>query len=156
MTPWATRPETAADAEAVRAVNLAAFSFSPSSTPDRFTDTPYQLAIRLTDVNSHTSGHLRFSGIFNGIMTDSAIQLQTKFTSPIRQSLVLGKSVYTVTLTSYAPPGPPSEGSEGKISAYVEVHTAHAPEPSSLMLAGTGLVGTTLSWLRRRRTMLGS
>jgi hypothetical protein len=136
------------------AVNLATFSFSPNPAPDRFTDTPYHLAIKLTDVDSNTSGNLGFSGVFNGTMTDSTVHLQTKFTSPIRQSLVIGQNIYTVTLTSYSQPGPPLAGNEGKISAFVDVRPAPAPEPSSLVLAGAGLAGTALSWLRRRTIML--
>jgi hypothetical protein len=133
----------------ITAVKLATFSFSPNSQPDRFNNAPYQLAVKLTDVNSQTFGSLRFSGVFNGSMTDSTVNLHTKFTSPIRQSLALGHNVYTVTLTSYSPPGPPSVGSEGNISAFVDVRPAHAPEPSSLMLAGAGIVGMALSRLRR-------
>jgi hypothetical protein len=134
------------------AVNLTTFSFSPSpgGDPDHFTNTPYQLAVHLTDVHSHSSGNLHFAGVFNGTMTDSDVNLQTRFTSPTLQRLVLGHNVYTVTLTSYSPPGPPSVGSEGSISAFVDVRPAHAPEPSSLLLAGSGLGVTILSWLRRR------
>lgn len=134
------------------AVNLTTFSFSPSpnGSPDHFTNTPYQLVVKLTDVDSKVSGDLHFSGVFNGTLTDTAANLQTKFTSPTLRRILLGHNVYTVTLTSYSPPGPPSVGNEGSISAFVDVHPAHAPEPSSLLLAGTGLVATLLSRLRRR------
>ncbi|HEY7152605.1 MAG TPA: PEP-CTERM sorting domain-containing protein [Gemmataceae bacterium] len=137
----------------ITAVKLATFIFSPTSQPDRFHNTPYQLAVKLTDVHSHAFGSLHFSGAFNGTMTDSTVNLKTKFTSPRRQSLTLGHNVYTVTLTSYSPPGPPSVGSEGNISAFVDVRPAHAPEPSSLMLAGSGVVVAALCWLRRRTTI---
>ena len=138
--------------ENIVAVNLMTFSFSPSpnGAPDHFTNSPYQLVVKLTDVDSKVSGDLHFSGVFNGTLTDTASNLQTKFTSPTLRRILLGHNVYTVTLTSYSPPGPPSVGNEGSISAFVDVHPAHAPEPSSLLLAGTGLVATLLSRLRRR------
>ncbi len=44
------------------AVNLTTFSFSPNPDgPARFTNTPYQLAVKLTDVDSNASGSLHFS-----------------------------------------------------------------------------------------------
>lgn len=133
------------------AVKLTTFSFSPSPDgPARFTDAPYQLAVKLTDVNSNKSGNLQFSGVFNGTMTDTAVNVQTRFTSPTWRSIVLGENMYTVTLTSYSPPGPPTAGSAGSISAFVAVHPESAPEPSSLLLAGSGLATTLLTWLRRR------
>jgi hypothetical protein len=135
------------------AVNLATFSFSPSGSSYRFSDAPYQLSARLTDIDSHTSRSLSFSGVFNGTMTDSRVDLRTRFLSPVRQSVVLGHHRYTVTLASYAPPGPPAIGSQGKISAYVEVRPATAPEPSSLLLAATGLAAT-LFFARWRKAVV--
>jgi hypothetical protein len=145
-------PGVAWGSGSIVAVNLTTFSFSPDpgGAPGRFTNTPYQLNVKLTDVDSHVSGSLHFAGVFNGTMTDSTLNLQTRFTSPTKRLILLGHNVYTVTLTSYSPPGPPSVGSEGSISAFVDVHPAHAPEPSSLLLAGTGLTATILTWLRRR------
>jgi hypothetical protein len=93
---------------------------------------------------------LEFAGVFNGTLTDSWVHVQTRFTAPIQHSLLLGHNLYTVTLTSYVPPGPPAVGSEGKIGAFVDVHPVNNPEPSSLVLAGLGLAGVLGPWLRRR------
>lgn len=134
------------------AVNLMTFNFSPNpgGGPDHFTNSPYQLAVKLTDVDSHVSGNLHFSGVFNGTMSDSAVDLRTRFTSPTLRRILLGHNVYTVTLTSYTPPGPPLAGNEGSIKAFVDVHPAHAPEPSALVLAGFGILAAVLPRWRRR------
>lgn len=131
------------------AVNLTAFTFSPSPNgkPYHFTNSPYRLGVTLTDVDSKTSGTLAFAGVFNGTLTDSSVDLGTRFTSPTRRWLTLGHDVYTVQLTAYTPPGSPEAGREGNISALVSVQPA--PEPSSLILAVIGLV-SSLAWLRRR------
>jgi hypothetical protein len=130
------------------AVNLTAFNFSPS--PDgkyHFTKSPYQLGVKLTDVVSQKSGTLQFAGYFNGYFTQNKMVLTTSFTSAAQQSLSLGKDWYTVSLTAYSPPGPPSQGGAGNISAFVNVKPV--PEPSTLLLAGTGLAAAALTWLRR-------
>ena len=132
------------------AVNLTAFAFSPSPNgkPYHFTNAPYHLSVTLTDVDSKTSGTLTFAGVFNGTLTPSSVDLDTRFTSPTQQFVTLGDNVYTVKLTAYTPPGPPTDGGEGNISALVSVQPA--PEPSALFLAVTGLLSTSLVWLRQR------
>ena len=132
------------------AVNLTAFAFSPTpdGKPYHFTNAPYQLSVTLTDVDSKASGTLTFSGVFNGTFTDSSVHLHNRFTSPKKQWLTLGNNVYTVKLTSFTQPGPPTAGGDGNISALVSVHPA--PEPSSLFLSATGVFALSLIWLRRR------
>lgn len=134
------------------AVNLTAFTFSPIPEGKRysFTNSPYRLGITLTDVDSKQSGALHFAGVFDGSLTDSAVHLHTHLTSARWQSLILGSDRYTVSLTTYTPPGPPAEGAEGSINAFVSVQPASAPEPSALILAGIGLAGAVFSGLRRR------
>lgn len=135
------------------AVNLSTFTFSPSPSgaPDRFSNTPYTLTAMLSDLDSGKSGSLRFNGVFNGTMTDSTVNLHTRFTSPTKQSITIGHTVYTVSMTSYSPPGPPSLGSEGEIKAFVDVRPAGVPEPSTLLLCGTGLALALFSPYYRAR-----
>lgn len=134
------------------AVQLTAFTFAPSPNgkPYLFTNSPYSLDVTLTDVDSRKSGDVRFAGVFNGSLTDSSVDVQTRFTSPTRRCLVLGHNLYSVSLTSYSPPGSPLGGGEGEISAAVNVQPATTPEPSSLLLAGMGLLAVVVSRLRRR------
>ena len=138
------------------AVNLSTFTFSPSPSrsPDRFSNTPYALRVTLSDLDSGKTGSLKFNGVFNGTMTDSSINLHTHFTSPTKQSVTIGQTVYTVSMTSYTPPGPPSLGNEGEIKAFVDVHAAGTPEPSTLLLSGMGLAGTLFSPVCRHRRQL--
>jgi hypothetical protein len=134
------------------AVNLATFSFSPdpSGEPDRFHNAPYTLAVNLRDIDSGQTRSLSFKGEFDGSMTDSSVDLQTRFTSPTQQSTAIGHNIYTVTMTSYTPPGPPSVGNQGEIRALVDVHPLGVPEPSGLFLGGVALLGASLSRLSRR------
>ncbi len=144
-------PGVALGAANITAVNLTAFLFSPSPNdePYHFTNSPYSLGVALTDVASRKSGSLRFSGVFNGSLTASSEDIQTRFTSATRQRLILGHNLYTVSLTAYTPPGPPAAGGEGSISALVNVQPAAVPEPSSFLLAVTGVAAVAVSWRRR-------
>jgi hypothetical protein len=133
------------------AVNLTAFAFAPTPNgqPYRFSDAPYSLRMTLTDTDSRRWGVLRFDGLFEGSFTDRKMDLTTRFTSAARQCLLLGHDFYTVTLHSYTPPEPPSQGGAGNISAVVSVQPLAAPEPSSLILFAAGLVCALASWMRR-------
>lgn len=133
------------------AVNLTAFTFAPTpnGAPYHFTDSPYSLNVTLTDVDSHKVGSLRFSGVFEGSFTDQKMDLATHFLSATRQCLPLGHDLYTVTLTSYTPPAPPSDGGAGNISAFVNVQPLTTAEPSSLILATVGCIFALVLWRRR-------
>jgi hypothetical protein len=133
------------------AVNLTAFTFAPTpnGAPYHFTDSPYSLNVTLTDVNSRNVGSLRFNGVFEGSFTDHKMDLATHFLSATRQYLPLGHDLYTVTLTSYTPPDPPSDGGAGNISAFVNVQPLTTAEPSSLILATAGGIVALALWRRR-------
>lgn len=134
------------------AVNLTAFTFAPSpgGKPYQFTNSPYHLGVTLTDVDSGKSGTMRFTGVFDGSFTAWKMHLDTRFTSAAQQSLILGHDRYSVSLTTFTPPDPPAQGGAGNISALVNVQPVSAPEPSALLLAGSGLAAAAFSWLRRR------
>jgi hypothetical protein len=132
------------------AVNLAAFTFAPSPNgkPYHFSNAPYRLGVTLTDVDSGKSGALSFAGVFDGSFTDWKMDLGTRFTSAVRKSLILGHHCYTVSLSAFTPPDPPSQGGQGNISAFVSVQPDSAPEPSSLMLAVAGILAAALGLVR--------
>lgn len=134
------------------AVNLTAFTFAPSpgGKPYDFTNSPYHLGVTLTDVDSGKAGTVHFTGVFDGSFTDWKMRLSTRFTSATKQSLILGHNRYSVSLTTFTPPDPPAQGGSGNISAAVSVQPISAPEPTALLLAGSGLAAAAFSCLRRR------
>ncbi len=119
------------------AVQLTAFAFAPPphGQPYQFAHAPYRLWVTLTDVESRKSGRLGFDGVFVGSFTDRNMDLHTYFTSGAQQTMILGHDRYTVTLNSFTPPAPPSDGAAGDIAAFVSVQPLTAPEPSTLLLA---------------------
>jgi hypothetical protein len=139
------------------ATQLQVFSNASASSPDTFTSSQgkYALKIDLTDTVSGKSGFLLFFGQLQGSFSHDNSNVTNMFFSPQSQSIGLGKNFYTVTMTTYTPPGPPSEGNLGSIGASVHVEAARdrlAPEPSTMALAGLclALAGLT-GWKRRRR-----
>jgi hypothetical protein len=141
------------------ATNLRVFSSAPRTSPDTFTHAAYSLNLTLTDLASHQSGRVIFTGFFNGTVSASSSNLANTFTGPTMQQLHLGNDIYTVTIDKYSPPGPPGVVNSGSISAHIDsnlqvdppppVHSA--PEPSSLLLAGLGVSGLCLGWRRLRQ-----
>jgi hypothetical protein len=146
------------------ATNLTVFSSAKASTPDMLKGSAgkYSLTLSITDVASGKSGMLTFTGMLTGAFSATSANLANKFTSPITQVLVLGDAVhgfntYTVTLGSYAPPGPPTASQKGAISAHVDVQAGSVvtpppvPEPATLLLScvGVTLLGGS-AWRKRR------
>ncbi|MFL5245072.1 MAG: PEP-CTERM sorting domain-containing protein [Gemmataceae bacterium] len=136
------------------ATNIRTFSSAPRSNPDHFSNRGYTLTLFLQDDKSGASKALVFSGFFSGSLSSNSANIVNTFTGSASQTAALGGHTYTVTIGAYAPPGPPSAANAGSISAHVSVDEfspggsggtggggggGEAPEPSTLLLAGTGL-----------------
>jgi hypothetical protein len=151
---------------------LEVFSSAPAGTLDHFTNRAYTESLTLTDDASHQSGTLAFTGLFNGTLTPTQANITNTFTGKTTQTLLLGGHLYTVHLDQYIPPTPATAGSFGAdITVTTNSGTGgggngggsgsggggsggdhHAPEPSSMILAGIGLASCGVAhWKRTRR-----
>jgi len=146
--------KTAFNDSDVVATNLKTFStanpFSNQFDVFGAADGKYTLTLTLKDLASSASAVLNFTGQMQGLFSALNANVTNAFDLPITQSVTLGNNVYTVTMTSYTPPGPPAQGNLGSIGAHVSV-AARLPEPSSIALAMFGLGLTGLRALRRRQ-----
>jgi hypothetical protein len=145
--------KVAGDSDIV-ATNLQVHSTATIDHPDFFTAKPYTLTLALTDQASNQSGTLTFTGQLTGTATAGNSLIGNAFTGMTTQQLVLGNDRYTVTISSYTPPGPPGTVNSGSIGAHANVtveqiiHTL--PEPSSLVSCA---FGSLLLLLRCRRAL---
>jgi hypothetical protein len=131
---------------------------------DIFFERDFTMTLSLTDNASGATGSLRFSGYVNAALLpegddtlgDGAL-FWLIFSGPTTQSLELGEFGYTVTVRHVPSASYASHFGDydlGEIRAEVEAHPLSvlpAPEPSSLLLAGSGISLLGLfSWRRRR------
>ena len=140
------------------ATNLKTFSTATVANPDIFTAKSYAVTLTLTDLTSGTTGSLTFTGVLSGQLTASSSLITNAYTGLTTQQLVLGNTVFTVSIGSYTPPGPPDASNLGSIGAHTTVTVSHItpvefmPEPGTLTLSLLGLaaVGVGRRWLPRR------
>jgi hypothetical protein len=157
------------------AASLSTFSDAPRTAPDTFTNKGYSLTLQLGDVPSGKQGSLTFAGMFNGSLSAFDANVTNQFSGPTTQKLTLANDIYTVTIGPYAPPGLPGSKTFGSVGAHVSVvndqignggsqggptgspHMPHdAPEPSALVLLGTGMISAGAGWWRRSNRVLPS
>jgi hypothetical protein len=143
------------------ATNMRVFSAAPGNAPDMITNGAYKLVLNLTatDANNQPlTGTMTFTGQLNGTLSKDNSNITNVFSSDVQQTLTLGGTTFTVSLTSYTPPGPPNQSNAGSISAHVTVSgqgtppPQQLPEPSSILLSclgGLSCVGA--AWRRKFR-----
>ena len=157
----------------IKGTQLQLFSAAPAGMLDKLTNKPYSLDLSLTDGASQKSGKLTFTGLLNGSFSSSQANILNTFTGKTTKVLLLGRHLYTVFLDKFIPPSPTSAG---EFDAHVSIATnfrgycrtnggggsgtgsggggPHAPEPSSLLLAGLGL--TSLVAMFRKKSARGN
>jgi hypothetical protein len=152
--------------QSVLIANVSAAKVVPSSSGG---GQGYNYSLLLTDRSTGSFEYVYFSGLL-GVKTaytyqpnpfgsgswpvPAGSQLVNTFTRPTTQSIDLGPYRYTVTF-SFAPgSGPGWEPPSGQFRADVQVSSN--PEPAGVVLAGLGLVGTTLAAWRRRARVRGA
>lgn len=130
--------------------NLRAFSCAPSDQPEVFKDVGYRLQLSILDTASNQSGTVTFTGLLNGLLSQETAKIDNTFTGNMVHTLSLGGTLYTITIGNFVPPGPPSSGLLGAITAHVSLSTVtDTPEPSTLLLGGIGCA--FLGWARWRK-----
>ncbi len=142
--------------------NLRTSSTAPVSSPDTLnTNGAYSVSMTVTDAPSGQSATLTFTGKLGGNFSSVNSNVTNTFTGQTTDSVILGDNTYTVAMTGYTPPGPPTANNAGSISAHVTVASnlgngtgASTPEPSTLVLSCLGLsLAGAVSWRKRRRTL---
>ena len=143
------------------AASLSAVSSASPGTPSTIANAGYSLTLTITDKASGKQGSLTFTGVFNGTLSSAGVNISNAFASPLSRSVTLGSDSYVVTVGPFVPPGPPGAPVYGSIGASVVASLGsgtggttggpQAPEPSSLLLAGLGLVGAAGARWRGRR-----
>jgi hypothetical protein len=140
--------------------NLRVSSTANPNTPDVLKNNgAYSVTLVLgTSANgSPMSGSLTFTGKLTGTFSSASANVANKFGPHQTQTLTLGSYLFTVSLVSYTPPGPPDQVNAGSISAHVSISDIHSagggtPEPSSMLLAGMGLTFLGgAAWRKRRQ-----
>jgi hypothetical protein len=135
------------------ATNLKTHSTASSSNPDVYTNKDYTVTLTITDQASGKSGTMVFHGLLNGTVTANSSNIKNQFIGDTEQKLVLGSTVYKVTIGPYVPPGPPNSGNSGSVGAHADalVTVQSLPEPGTLVLSLSGVLVLVLGRGARRR-----
>jgi hypothetical protein len=115
----------------------------------------FSMKLHLTDTLTNQSGDLTFTGSVSGTLTATQSSLTGTFDSPLSQTLTLGGHLYSVTIDELFHPQPPGSPALVKISSNVTVNNptkpTSTPEPSSLVLGATAMLGLAIRRLARSR-----
>jgi hypothetical protein len=155
--------KNATNSSDVVVTNLRDSSTATPTSPDTLNSSgAWKVSLTLTDSASGQSATMLFTGKLSGSFSATNSNITDQFTGKTSYTVVLGGNTYTVSLTGYTPPGPPTASNAGSISAHVTVTpgnsggggVASAPEPSTLVLSclGLGFAGLA-SWRKRRRSL---
>lgn len=82
-------------------------------------DSPYTVAVRITDDDAGGSATATFTGRLRGYFSQGESALENTFTGAQTQALQLNGKTFTVTIGPFIPPGAPISSLEGLISATV-------------------------------------
>ena len=147
----------------VTAAQLTVASTQNNGTPDSFAGKTITLKLKLVDVDSGTPGFFSFTFQYGPISTlakqTSHLEDLKYLSGDIGAGQSIGGNVYTPIKWSYAWPGIPKDGTNGRISFTISVSPVDiqkAPEPSTMLLSCVGLSVLGLRAWRRRRQELAA
>ncbi len=158
--------KSATNSSDVVVTNLRDSSTATATNPDTLnTNGAWKVGLTLTDPASgsgaNASSTFYFTGKLSGTFSATNSNITNAFTGQTSYTWAApsGNS-YTVSLSGYTPPGPPSASNAGSISAHITVTPfvstsgTGTPEPSTLVLSclGLGFAGLA-SWRKRRRSL---
>ena len=155
---------TSASSTDFAAANLSTFSVAPAGHPDMLsTHGAWSLNVVLTTTDGtglHT-GSLTFHGKLGGTFSSESSNITNLFGPNTTKIVNLGAYTFTVTLTTYTPPGIAGQSQLGAIGAHVDVSNLTTsggpitPEPGTMLLSGLGLsfLGGA-AWRKRRQARL--
>jgi len=136
----------------------------PAAHPDPITNQNYGAFLKLTDLASHASRYLWFSGTLSGNFSKTTSSLTNRFVTPTSYSGIhLGKELYSVAIALTLPSA--SNHFQGSLTLRVTdppffpnsgggpVGGVHGtPEPASWAMASVGLALLGFgAWRRRQR-----
>ena len=108
----------------------------------------FTMTLTLYDPSVSSPGSVTFTGEILGYLTPTASHIQTFYTGTTTKSLTLGKHLYTIQMSNYAPSG--EDCTTGQVTAIATVTVQNLPEPATAVLAGLALPAAGLFWMRRR------
>lgn len=160
--------KSATNSSDVVVTNLRVSSTAMADSPDTLNSSgAWKVGLTVTDAASGASNTMMFSGKLSGTFSAANSNISNTFTGTTSYTWLAPaapgtktRDQYTVTLTGYTPPGPPSASNAGSISAHITVTPeggtsgTGTPEPSTLVLSvlGLGFAGVA-SWRKRRRSL---
>jgi len=154
----------------VTAAQLVVLSSQNNGTPDHFEGRQFTLNVKVTDVDSGNLDNFSFTFAFGnnsafGGSTLSKNKSHLEDLVYVSGDLGVGKTIsgniFTPIKWSYAWPGAPRDGTNGRISFTFDVRPADitkggsAPEPSTMLLSCVGLsLLSARAWRRRRQELV--
>ncbi len=149
----ASQVEQTPTSSVIEAANVFHYGDGANGPPAEFSGGPsdqFTLTLTIHDPSVANPGSVTFTGEILGYLTPTDSHIQTFYTGATTKSLTLGKHLYTIQLSTYAPSG--EDCTTGQVTAIATVTVQDTPEPPTAVLAGLALPLTGLFWLRRRRS----
>jgi hypothetical protein len=147
----------------VTAAQIVVNSTQNNGTPDSFAGKLITMNVKVVDVESGNPGFFTFTFQYGPISTlskqTSHLEDLKYLSGDLNAGQALGGNVYTPIKWSYAWPGIPRDGTNGRISFTFDVRpidVQKAPEPSTMLLSCVGLSVLGLRAWRRRRQGLAA